>query len=227
MFQPPGTKKLMLNVDPTTEAFYRRELFYHQKSPEESIVDFDTPRSRERTFPCHFQSKMDSILTNEQKGGPRDYGHFLMNTSLNQEVFIKKKLEFECYEFECYELPGMFESEDEWFRSEIGEMDNSPRMTMHDRRLVRLMNERIVAVMDKCLAKIASVNDGDAVTVLMTCWRNIIERIAHSAWPAVWDAVRVRPYALHWQEVTQQRLCAPGGDGRAADQVAFEQSWRL
>ena len=41
-------------------------------------------------------------------------------------------------------------------------------------------------------------------------------------WMALKDAVDAKRIALYWQEQTQQKLCAPGGAGRAADAAAFQ-----
>ena len=46
--------------------------------------------------------------------------------------------------------------------------------------------------------------------------------LASAAWRRVAGVVKVRPYALFWQEETQRALCAPGGAGRARDRETFE-----
>lgn len=46
-------------------------------------------------------------------------------------------------------------------------------------------------------------------------------------WPKFREAVRVRPYALRWQERVQMRVCAPGGAGRKRDRAAFEADFGL
>ena len=41
-------------------------------------------------------------------------------------------------------------------------------------------------------------------------------------WYRVREWFQKRTIVLHWQEQTQMRLAAPGGEGRLADRVAFE-----
>ena len=46
-------------------------------------------------------------------------------------------------------------------------------------------------------------------------------RKARRRWMVLKNAIDAKRIALYWQEQTQQRLCAPGGAGRAADAAAF------
>ena len=49
---------------------------------------------------------------------------------------------------------------------------------------------------------------------------SIINR-ACCRWLWIRGWIQMRAIALHWQERTQMRVCAPGGAGRAADHEAF------
>ncbi len=44
-------------------------------------------------------------------------------------------------------------------------------------------------------------------------------------WARARRLVKMRALALFWMEETQKRLCAPGGEGRAKDLVAFEREF--
>ena len=44
-------------------------------------------------------------------------------------------------------------------------------------------------------------------------------------WARVRLLVQMRALALYWQEETQKRLCAPNGEGRAQDLVAFREAF--
>lgn len=54
-------------------------------------------------------------------------------------------------------------------------------------------------------------------------------RIIHRAgcrWISLMKWVKARAIVLYWLERTQERLCAPGGEGRRADCEAFEREFR-
>lgn len=58
--------------------------------------------------------------------------------------------------------------------------------------------------------------------------RGSLQTIArHVLWQRLRDHVRVRPYALHWQECTAISQCADGGAGRRRDREAFEEDMCL
>ena len=158
-------------------------------------------------FPCCFQGLMDHAVHHEHADADEDLrGVYYTNVK----------------------VPRAYRDRHAWYRATMGQMSGEAHATLHDRRMVRRVNQETLDVMRRCIEKGATAyapgsHAGLARLLALQDAHDHIERSSRDYWLRVALWVRVHVFLSRWAADAREAAYAPDGAGAKRARLSFEQ----